>query len=143
MTYYIRKFPCAVCGGDVSFESGLNKLVCKCGTVKAPIIGKKELKLNFTKTGYGWIITRDMLYEEDPKSKSEVGITGPHGVILDEEIIKEKGQKFIMKDDDGNIYYEGYVLGQYSGFEPLDDFGTPNSGCTSIWYLENEVWVEL
>jgi len=48
-----------------------------------------------------------------------------------EEILK--GVKFQMFDDDMNLYYEGKIIGNYSGFEPLDDFGMPNAGCTSIW----------
>jgi hypothetical protein len=39
-----------------------------------------------------------------------------------------------MKDDDGITYYEGEIYGDYDGFEPLDDFGTPNAGAVSIWY---------
>ena len=34
-------------------------------------------------------------------------------------------------DDDGELYFEGYLLGG-DGFEPLDDFGRPDSGCTAI-----------
>jgi len=34
--------------------------------------------------------------------------------------------------DDGELYYEGTLFGRYGGFEPLDDFGTPNAGCTMI-----------
>jgi hypothetical protein len=88
---------------------------------------------------YGWIITRDVLDEEDPKFnkdhgfKSAVGISGPRGVqFTDGEILK--GKEFKMYDDDMNLYYIGKIIGDYSGLEPLDDFGTPNAGCTSIWY---------
>jgi hypothetical protein len=39
-----------------------------------------------------------------------------------------------MYDDDGKLYYAGTIWGDYDGFEPLDDFGMPNAGCTSIEY---------
>jgi hypothetical protein len=30
------------------------------------------------------------------------------------------------------LYYTGYIYGEYDGFEPLDDFGTPNAGAVHI-----------
>ena len=82
---------------------------------------------------YYWKITRgapDLF--DDP-----VGVRGPMGA--DESITANKG-KFRMKDDDGIIYYHGEIYGDYDGFEPLDDFGTPNAGCTSIEYNEKGEW---
>lgn len=88
---------------------------------------------------YGWIITQDAMYEDDPTWYNEHGIKsnegrmGPHGAkFTKEEILK--GKEFKMYDDDMILYYEGRIIGDYSGFEPLDDFGMPDSGCTSIWY---------
>lgn len=88
---------------------------------------------------YGWIITRDLLHEDatawhdENGIRSAAGTMGPHGVrFTKEEILK--GKEFKMYDDDMNHYYEGRIVGDYSGFEPLDDFGMPDSGCTSIWY---------
>ena len=46
--------------------------------------------------------------------------------------IKENSARFSMYDDDDNCYYEGMIYGDYDGFEPLDDFGMPNAGCTYI-----------
>ena len=50
---------------------------------------------------------------------------------------------FRMYDDDGELYYTGVRTGESDdsgygsehGFEPLDDYGTPNAGCTEIRYL--------
>jgi hypothetical protein len=62
---------------------------------------------------------------------------------------------FRMRDGDGNLYYTGVLTGQpdpcgsEGGFEPLDDYGTPNAGCTSIEYLTGrdasgkETWEQL
>lgn len=39
--------------------------------------------------------------------------------------------KFRLLDDDGCVYYYG-VMSEDACFDPLDDFGTPNAGCTCI-----------
>ena len=67
-------------------------------------------------------------------------ITDAHLEDLKEEIgyydgdtkIKDNQAKFSMYDDDDICYYEGIIYGDYDGFEPLDDFGMPNAGCTYI-----------
>ena len=51
-------------------------------------------------------------------------------------------EKFRMYDDDGELYYEGYS-NDSSSFQPLDDFGMPNAGCTEIKYYENGKWETL
>jgi hypothetical protein len=39
-----------------------------------------------------------------------------------------------MYDDDGLLYYSG-KSSEYATFDPLDDYGAPNAGCTSIEWL--------
>lgn len=51
-------------------------------------------------------------------------------------------EKFRMSDDDGEIYYYGYS-NDSSSFDPLDDFGMPNAGCTAIEYYEDGEWCYL
>lgn len=83
---------------------------------------------------YGWIITFDNL--DAGTTHSARGTVGP-GVISPEHEIALKvgeGETFRMFDDDRNLSFIGKIIGDYSGFEPLDDFGTPNSGCTGIQY---------
>jgi hypothetical protein len=51
----------------------------------------------------------------------------------------KKGRAFAMYDDDGELYYRGRIWtaaepGTEADFGPLDDFGTPNAGCTEIRY---------
>jgi hypothetical protein len=77
---------------------------------------------------YGWIITVDHI------ENSEKPVIGPSGISpeLTAHLNKNQGQKFKMYDDDGELYYSGRIIGDYSGFEPLDDYGTPNAGCTEI-----------
>ena len=53
-----------------------------------------------------------------------------------------------MKDDDGTLYYEGIYLnakdpGLGDSFQPLDCFGQPNAGCTTIEYKDNGKWTTL
>jgi hypothetical protein len=104
---------------------------------------------------YGWIITEDKLTEIEGKTatiifgKSKIGVMGP-STISDEtkaKLLAGEGSKFRMKDDDNNVYYVGRLVGDADseeGFSPLDDFGTPDAGCTSIEYLkDNGKWEVL
>ena len=90
---------------------------------------------------YYWKITRAdvILGLED-----EVGKIGPWNAATTLTAVDpwhEGG--FRMKDDDGKLYYEGVIFGEYTGFEPLDDFGMPNAGCTIIEYNVNGKWERL
>ena len=91
---------------------------------------------NTTMSKYSWVITKDNLAESP--LESSVGTLGPHNCSEPAEHIKARGTKFRMKDDDGEIYYYGFIYGDYEGFEPLDDFGMPNAGCTSIEYKNKQ-----
>lgn len=94
---------------------------------------------------HGWLITRDYLNAGSDDARSRVGTAGPCG-LSDHLLARLKageGSKFRMKDDDGEIYYAGrfidtderpHVLA-LSAFSPLDDFGTPDAGATSIEYF--------
>lgn len=93
-----------------------------------------------------WTITQDFF--ADPKAlpatnSNAVGLCGPSTVRLTSEQIMnaEEAQMFRMLDDDGIAYYVGYLIGDEFG--PLDDFGGPNAGCTSIELYEGGVWVPV
>ena len=95
---------------------------------------------------YAWIITKDHIARET--EVSAVGTIGPSTVTRTQEIeLRDgKGTAFRMRDDDGELYYEGKLVGDptlYDGFGPLDDFGKPNAGCTSIEYREHGAWKAL
>lgn len=88
---------------------------------------------------YKWVITEDHVSGGD-----DVGVIGPHDAPDGLDPLTQRGQRFRMKDDDGVLYYEGSIVGDYSGFEPLWDFGQPNAGCTSIELQEGgNKWVVL
>jgi hypothetical protein len=87
-----------------------------------------------------FIITQDLL--DDGLA---VGTMGPSDITEDDEKtlrLVADGQKpdgleisyFYMHDDDGVRYYGGYWVADPDSdeFEPLDCFGMPNAGCTSI-----------
>lgn len=51
--------------------------------------------------------------------------------------------RFRMLDDDGNVYYGGRCTPDVE-FQPLDNFGMPNAGCTTIQFTgEDGEWYAL
>jgi len=94
---------------------------------------------------YAWFID----HVEDDIGADEIGTIGPRHADpkLVERLVHEgAGDTFRMTDDDGEVYYVGRIIldDNTSGFEPLDDFGMPNAGCTSIEYREKTgAWVML
>lgn len=71
----------------------------------------------------------------------EAGIAGPrnmHPTLKKLLTHAGEGTEFRMYDDDGIHYYTGRIVGDYEGFEPLDDFGMGNAGCTDIRYRDAE-----
>ena len=77
---------------------------------------------------YSWIITEDHLDGVDK------GVIGPNGSTTDWAADPAQGEEFMMYDDDNELYYTGRIVGDFEGFEPMDDFGMPNAGCTGIKY---------
>jgi len=91
-----------------------------------------------------WTITRDYFADPDAKrgtNSNAVGIVGPCAARLTAQQIIEHpdAKRFRMLDDDGEIYYEGYIVGS-DELAPIDHFGEPNAGCTSIQVQENGAW---
>jgi len=78
---------------------------------------------------YAWSITENYI---DAKEKLVSGPSDASPELL--EKLKKEGETFKMYDDDGTHYYTGKIIGDYDGFEPLDDYGEPNAGCTEIKY---------
>lgn len=81
-----------------------------------------------------WIITRDYIHKPDPNypdEKSAVGVASRYY-----EDGEDLPHKFRMLDDDGHVYYHGKCSScdDEHAFAPLEDFGTPNAGCTEIQY---------
>jgi len=92
---------------------------------------------------YAWIIDTDHL--ASPEFGDEAGITGPRSITEEQTaaLAAGEGARFKMYDDDGELYYSGRFLGDdeaEEAFGPLDDFGMPNAGATTIKYLRNGIW---
>lgn len=77
----------------------------------------------------------------------ETVVTGPRDAPDDliARLAKNEGVRFRLKDDDGLIYCKGRILytdpdnvGETEAFGPLDDYGTPAMGCTSLEYWEKD-----
>jgi hypothetical protein len=83
-----------------------------------------------------WIITKDVI-----ENGADEGVMSRAGSPRE----GFPSEKFRMFDDDGELYYEGMAEqdNESSGFEPLDDFGMPNAGCTEIQYFEKGKWNTL
>jgi hypothetical protein len=92
---------------------------------------------------YAWTITKDHIADF---SKPRGTNSNAEGMVVNvgnakfthNEILSMTDKEYFqMTDDDDELYYEGYIIGDYDGFEPLDDFGQPNAGATTIKYLNN------
>jgi hypothetical protein len=98
---------------------------------------------------YAWLITKDHLVEQFPEQGSDEGLTGPRDITREQEerLKKGEGHAFRMHDDDGELYYSGRLLGdrddEIEGFAPLNDYGMPGAGCTTIQYHRNGKWETL
>lgn len=96
-----------------------------------------------------WIITKDLIADEEdraayPDGQSNfhaVNLVGPRGASEADEARLRAGEgvEFRLLDDDGEVYYYGRRLEEsdadewYDGeseLAPLDNFGAPNAGCT-------------
>ena len=88
-----------------------------------------------------WIIIKDHCKNEyDPRDQ-----TGTQSANFNEAKAASLVHRFRMYDDDDVLCYEGLSANCDSekAFGPLDNFGKPNVGCTSIFYLRGENWEEL
>ena len=102
---------------------------------------------------YGWIISEDHIAGGD--FANDVGTVGPSNINpeiekrlkarisgdFDKVMLADQNgtmTKFKMLDADGNLYYVGYIDGEYDLTEPLDDFGTPNAGAIYLQALEKD-----
>ena len=81
---------------------------------------------------YAWVITKAFGEGEEEM----VGLEGPSNHCFDPMVVQERGVVFRLYDDDGNLCFQGYIIGKYNGFEPLDDWGRGGYGCTEIRYRD-------
>jgi hypothetical protein len=82
---------------------------------------------------YAWLVDYDHL------DHKPVRVLGPRDITDGQEqaLARGEGVRFRLLDGDGIVYYTGRFLGDAEsedGFGPLEDYGTPDSGCTGIQY---------
>lgn len=89
-----------------------------------------------------WIITRDIWNEQDPDS--DTNDVGERSRSTRESTKAEDlPVEFRLLDSDDEVYYYGRT-DEEGSFEPLDDFGQGNAGCTAIQYRNAAgVWETL
>jgi hypothetical protein len=93
---------------------------------------------------YGWLITADHTWDHTESIPSRVGRMGPFNIPrhIGEALLAGQGRPFQLLTDDGDLVYEGRFAtdGKYDwdGFEPLNDFGEGDAGCTIIKYWEGD-----
>lgn len=77
--------------------------------------------------GKNWTITKNII-------DNVPALTAPEDQTL----------KFRLRDDDGNIYFIGMMVEDFSEaiFDPLDGFGA-GYGCTDIQIVEKGRWVSV
>lgn len=90
---------------------------------------------------YGWIITG--AYDGEKR-----GAMGPFGISPEMIAKLESGEglEFQLLDDDDELMYSGRFIGDADSedaFGPLEDYGTPMAGCTTIKYWRGAKWEEL
>jgi hypothetical protein len=81
---------------------------------------------------YAWIIDKDHVNDN-----ADNGLIGPYDAYSERYALEQPdvGERFRMYNDDEVLCYEGRIIGNWrSGFEPLDDYGAANAGCTRISY---------
>jgi hypothetical protein len=92
-----------------------------------------------TNMAYRWVIQKDFV------NTNAVGIQGG-GFDIGNYEFPATSERFRMLDGDGEPYYEGLLYFDQKEedrnpevwFAPIDDFGEPNAGCTSIEYWNNK-----
>lgn len=103
---------------------------------------------------YAWIIDTDHLADPGAEpgiiATNAATVTGPGDAPdrLLAALNDGDGIQFKIYDDDDELYYTGrFVPADLSdgeeGFGPLDDFGMPNAGATTIRYRRAHGWETL
>ena len=92
-------------------------------------------------SAYTWIVTRDTILGDSSEAVGKIGPSGARNRAPFDTVIIH-GEHFRMLNAAGEAQFSGYILGEYSGREPLDDYGADN-GCTRIEYERDGEWVPV
>jgi hypothetical protein len=92
-------------------------------------------------THYTWIVTRDTILGESSEAVGKIGPSGSTDRAPFDSVIIH-GEHFRMLNGAGEAQFSGYILGNYRGHEPLEDYGAEN-GCSFIEFERDGEWVSL
>lgn len=89
-----------------------------------------------TGTRNAWVIHTSYVEDDTWGEAADVYVAGPHDITSKDEkrLCSGGGIEFKIFDDDGDLCYKGRCGAR--DFDPLDDYGTPNMGCTRIDYRQ-------
>jgi hypothetical protein len=87
---------------------------------------------------YTWIVARDRVSGDNRDAVGQIGPPGAKNRASFEAVVR-RGAHFRLLDSRGEVRYTGYILGEYQGSEPLEEYGRWN-GCTQIQYQSDGVW---
>ena len=87
---------------------------------------------------YTWIVTRDAGVGDSSDAIGKIGPSGNPAAYRFDQVICE-GQHFRLLNERNESEFEGYILGEFFGFEPLEDFGR-EFGCVAIEYEREGAW---
>ncbi len=90
---------------------------------------------------YTWVITPYSLVMEDSSPILKVGPSGSKNRLRIDLVIKS-GEQFRMLNSNGQPRYTGHIFGEYTGHEPLAEYGQAN-GCLQIQYYRGGEWRPL
>lgn len=92
-------------------------------------------------TKYTWVITSPDYDGESSSAVAKIGPSGAKGRLPLGRVVQD-GEHFRLMDSDGRVRFTGYIEGEYTGYEPLEDYGRQN-GCTEIQYNVGDLWTAL
>ena len=90
---------------------------------------------------YTWIVTRDTVLGDSSDAVGKIGPKGAENRARFDKIIIH-GEHFRLLNEAGETQFTGYILGEFEGREPLDDYGLEN-GCNDIQYERDGEWIPL
>lgn len=88
---------------------------------------------------YTWVVTKGNIVGGNSAAVGKIGPSGSKNRLRFDIVIKH-GEHFRMLSVDGEVTHSGYIIGEYTGNEPLDEYGREN-GCTNIQYFRDGRWM--
>ena len=90
---------------------------------------------------YTWIVTQDSILGDKSDAVGKIGPSGARNRARFDTIIAQ-GKRFRLRNGSGDVVFVGYIVGQFEGPEPLEDYGLDN-GCAKIEYNHAGRWLSL